>query len=95
MLSVVQALMTKSDWSASAPLFSRLEVLETLDAQSRVLKGNVLPSGAANAVSLTGPPVVALSSNIPALLSGCYWRKCNCTQQQHMSTDLRLCLTQL
>ena len=48
-----QALMDKSDWSASAPLFSRLEVLETLDAQSRVLKGNVLPSGAANAVSMS------------------------------------------
>lgn len=55
--------MTKSDWSASAPLFSRLEVLETLDGQSRVLKGNVLPSGAANAVSPTGPTALTLSSN--------------------------------
>lgn len=43
--------MDKSDWRGNAPLFSRLEVLETLDAQSRVLKGTVLPSGAAHTVS--------------------------------------------
>ena len=49
---VCQGLMDKSDWKGDAPLFSRLEVLETLDAQSRVLKGTVLPSGAAHTVSL-------------------------------------------
>lgn len=43
--------MDKSDWKGDAPLFSRLEVLETLDAQSRVLKGTVLPSGAVHTVS--------------------------------------------
>ena len=42
--------MEKSDWK-DAPILSRLEVLEVLDAQSRVLKGTVLPNGAAHTVS--------------------------------------------
>ena len=49
--SGVQALMDKSDWK-DTPLLSQLEVLENLDANSRVLKGTVLPHGAAHAVRL-------------------------------------------
>ena len=42
--------MEKSDWK-DAPILSQLEVLEVLDAQSRILKGTILPDGAANTVS--------------------------------------------
>ena len=56
--------MDKSEWKGDAPLFNRLEVLETLDAQSRILKGTVLPSGAANTVG-------ALTWQAAALLSSC------------------------
>ena len=43
--------MDRSDWK-DTPLLSQLEVLETFDAQSRVLKGTVLPHGAAHTVSV-------------------------------------------
>ena len=43
--------MDRSDWK-DTPLLSQLEVLEVLDAQSQVLKAQVLPHGAANTVSL-------------------------------------------
>ncbi|KAL0043136.1 hypothetical protein WJX79_010214 [Trebouxia sp. C0005] len=39
--------MDRSDWK-DTPLLSQLEVLEVLDAQSQVLKAQVLPHGAAN-----------------------------------------------
>ncbi|DBA89089.1 hypothetical protein WJX77_009682 [Trebouxia sp. C0004] len=45
--SCFQALMDRSDWK-DTPLLSQLEVLEVLDSQSQVLKGTVLPHGAAN-----------------------------------------------
>ena len=44
--------MDGSDWK-DTPLLGRLEVLENLDAQSRVLKGTVSPNGAAHTVSMT------------------------------------------
>ena len=47
---LLQALMEGSDWK-DTPLLGRLEVLENLDAQSRVLKGTVSPNGAAHTVS--------------------------------------------
>jgi hypothetical protein len=50
LLHNVQALMDRSDWK-DTPLLSQLEVLEVLDAQSQVLKAQVLPHGAANTVS--------------------------------------------
>ena len=53
LLHHVQALMDRSDWK-DTPLLSQLEVLEVLDAQSQVLKGTVLPHGAANTVSPAG-----------------------------------------
>lgn len=49
-LHKLQALMDRSDWK-DTPLLSQLEVLEVLDAQSQVLKAQVLPHGAANTVS--------------------------------------------
>ena len=46
--------MDGSDWK-DTPLLGRLEVLENLDAQSRVLKGMVSPNGAAHTVSMIVP----------------------------------------
>ena len=50
-LVMLQALMQGSDWKDTR-LLGRLEVLENLDAQSRVLKGTVSPNGAAHTVRL-------------------------------------------
>lgn len=47
--------MDGSDWK-DTQLLGRLEVLEDLDAQSRVLKGTVSPSGAAHTVSIAVLP---------------------------------------
>lgn len=46
--------MEGSDWKET-PMLGKSEVLENLDAQSRVLKGTVSPKGAAHSVSMTKP----------------------------------------
>lgn len=51
--------MDGSDWK-DTPMLGKSEVLETLDAQSRVLKGTVSPKGAAHSVSMTKPPYPAV-----------------------------------
>ncbi len=50
-LVLLQALMEGSDWK-DTPLLGRLEVLENLDNQSRVLRGTVAPNGAAHTVRM-------------------------------------------
>ena len=55
---LLQALMDGSDWK-DTPLLGRLEVLENLDAQSRVLKGTVSPNGAAHTVSMAVPTLLS------------------------------------
>lgn len=82
LLHNLQALMDRSDWK-DTPLLSQLEVLEVLDAQSQVLKAQVLPHGAANAVS---PP------RLQALQCLC---DCAALCQHDLHTKLQCCASML
>ena len=50
--------MEGSDWK-DTQLLGRMEVLENLDTQSRVLRGTVAPNGAAHTVSMPCHAVLA------------------------------------